>query len=400
MPWIASAAHAQATPRPAPRRTATWTVRACFTDALVGLVAGALLLPHLAGALTYPVIVDPAPAGATLTQYPVRIMLRAPAFDFSRSQPGGSDVRVTDAGGQPIPFWIESWDPARGCADVWARVPAIAPDSATILDLVCGSSDGTPSSASATFPFYDGFEQAGRNAAQPLDTPTYDGSGQATHPDVIFVPGGWNGWNYWMVLTPYPYNVESLENPSILVSADGQNWQVPAGLTNPIVPPVAGYNNDPDMVLVGDTLMVYYNETLYAGTTDIRRVTSTNGVAWSAPITVLHLPNYEMSPAIVVDEQGWHMLYATSPQGCTADDQTVVVRSSTDGLIWSDAVIATFSDSSVVPWHFNAVKQDGRYVMLLACYPHGSTCDHTDLYYAVSTDYQHWSLTPQPVLRH
>src|SRR5439155_20610297 len=59
------------------------------------------------------------------------------------------------------------------------------------------------------------------HAPNPDTTPTYDGTGQVVEPDVIHVPRGWNGYEYWMAVTPYPCGDESLENPSILVSHDG-----------------------------------------------------------------------------------------------------------------------------------------------------------------------------------
>ena len=66
------------------------------------------------------------------------------------------------------------------------------------------------------------------NAARPLITPTYDGSGEAVHPDILFFPNGWRGWEYWLVITPYPGDDTSKENPSILVSHDGITWREPA----------------------------------------------------------------------------------------------------------------------------------------------------------------------------
>jgi hypothetical protein len=44
-----------------------------------------------------------------------------------------------------------------------------------------------------------------KNASAPLTIPTYDASGQAIHPDVIDFGSGntWNGYRYWMAMTPY-----------------------------------------------------------------------------------------------------------------------------------------------------------------------------------------------------
>ena len=86
----------------------------------------------------------------------------------------------------------------------------------------------------------------------PLPLPDYGADG-VVHPDVIYFPSGQDGYEYWMVYTPWP-PVES-ENPSILRSHDGINW-TDAGITNPVIPrgdPGAWNsqeNPDPDMIYV------------------------------------------------------------------------------------------------------------------------------------------------------
>lgn len=47
---------------------------------------------------------------------------------------------------------------------------------------------------------------------------------QTTHPAVLYFANGWNGYKFWMGHTPYEYNNELLENPSIVASNDGINW--------------------------------------------------------------------------------------------------------------------------------------------------------------------------------
>jgi hypothetical protein len=52
-----------------------------------------------------------------------------------------------------------------------------------------------------------------------------------------------------MAFTPYPNSNSALENPSILASNDGVNWEEPNGLTNPIAHPESGhYLSDPELV--------------------------------------------------------------------------------------------------------------------------------------------------------
>ena len=125
-----------------------------------------------------------------------------------------------------------------------------------------------------------------------LVTPTYDGSNEALHPSVLYFKNGWNGYKYWMANTPYPNYDSTLENPSILVSNDNITWIVPVGGSNPIVPYPGGadYNSDTELVYdpVNDKIWMYYR-TRISGTSEeqINVVGTTDGINWSAPVTVL-----------------------------------------------------------------------------------------------------------------
>lgn len=78
---------------------------------------------------------------------------------------------------------------------------------------------------------------------QPCHVPTYDGSNECTHPSIVdsldVLGRPWHGYRYWMAFTPYPGNNpmrERFENPSIVASHDADNWVVPGGVENPIIP--------------------------------------------------------------------------------------------------------------------------------------------------------------------
>ena len=75
-----------------------------------------------------------------------------------------------------------------------------------------------------------------KNAPQPELIPTYDGSNQSTHPSVLQFDTPWNGYRFWMAMTPYPFNYDGLEDPSVLASNDTKTWVVPDGLTQPLTP--------------------------------------------------------------------------------------------------------------------------------------------------------------------
>lgn len=72
----------------------------------------------------------------------------------------------------------------------------------------------------------------------PLQIKTFDGSDQPYHPSVMYSANGWNGFQYWMVLTPYPMQKapykDRWECPCIYCSTDGINWTPPANFQNPL----------------------------------------------------------------------------------------------------------------------------------------------------------------------
>ncbi len=175
-------------------------------------------------------------------------------------------------------------------------------------------------------------------------------------------------------MTPYPYGRDSYENPSILVSDDGLTWLVPDGLTNPIVPPPAcDHNSDPDIVYNprNDQLYVYYTEQLRIdrcgnqNTNSVRLVTSSDGVTWSAPQTVMNwdlnvAPLY-LSPAVVCVDGVFHMWLAGGPSG-------VAHATSGDGVTWS---VLDAQDVTPAPWHLDVANVKGEFLMLIVDSPVG-----------------------------
>ncbi|MGB2695234.1 MAG: hypothetical protein WBD55_08615 [Dehalococcoidia bacterium] len=239
------------------------------------------------------------------------------------------------------------------------------------------------------------------NAAESLDIPTYDGSGQAAHPDVVSFADGWGGHTYWMVMTPYPYDTSERENPSLLVSEDGQSWVVPAGVTDPLVStPPCDHNSDPDLVYdpQTDELMLYYTEVLrpqFCGagtnTNSVKLMTSSDGVAWSEPKTVMEFdlgryPVY-VSPAVVYRGGRFEMWMA-------GNDDTLVYTTSDDGEAWAPLQEGSLPDSL---WHLDVqyVAARHEYWMLYATLPGTGG----ELKFARSADGLDWDMCEQPVLQ-
>ncbi len=81
-------------------------------------------------------------------------------------------------------------------------------------------------------------------AGNPLATiPLYNGTG-VVHPDVLYFSGGMDGYEYWMVYTPF----EPERAPCIVRSNDGISW-TDTGITNPVASEGV-LDSDPDMIFV------------------------------------------------------------------------------------------------------------------------------------------------------
>ena len=209
------------------------------------------------------------------------------------------------------------------------------------------------------------------NPSTYLQVITPDGTGAVVHPDVIDMQGRtptgtWQGFRFWMCVTPYWNSNYWLENPTILCSNNGIDWFPPAGDTNRylytagIVVPTgqAPALSDNDLTYDPDTdglVMVFrehasytpYREVLFA-------VRSPDGKTWGAPTPIFDTVSagssvHELSPAVVRRNAGDWLMF-------TCDDGTLKRRTATDPLgTWSAASNCTLSGSPANPWHQDVI---------------------------------------------
>lgn len=237
------------------------------------------------------------------------------------------------------------------------------------------------------------------NAADSLIIPTYEGSGQAIHPDVYYNSKGWNGYKYWMAFTPYANGVDTVENPSIVVSHDGENWIVPPGVTNPLVPRPTGlgsfnYNADPDLVEGYDgKLYMFYID----GTTDVWVISSSNGVAWSSPLKIIDMSVQTIiSPAVILDSGVYRMYYIDAAE----NPNILKYRTATTPTgTWSAPTTCAVSPipSGKDIWHINVSKEKDEYHLIVTTSLSGSHTDN-NLHFATSSNGVDFAMTSSPVM--
>ncbi|WP_052090935.1 cell wall-binding repeat-containing protein [Desulfosporosinus sp. HMP52] len=257
------------------------------------------------------------------------------------------------------------------------------------------------------------------NAFNHIETPTYEGSGQAVHPSVIdfqteYSFETWGGFRYWMALTPYPYFNSAFENPSILVSSDGLNWISPPGIKNPLFFQPGSlrnhYNSDPELVYDPDqnTLILYWRE---CRENAFERI-------WVVKIS----PDYKQSEKILCFEKAWDYQKSglvLSPtiwrknakewyMWTTDGRLSMQLYTSTDGITWSSGQPCSAPwdtwNGGYIPWHIAAKPNhpEKRIDFLISGWPIKGTIQDCQLLYATAPMSQPKELSmplQEPLLR-
>ena len=97
-------------------------------------------------------------SGTTLTDYQVLIEMEGTDFP-AEAQNNGEDMRFTDASGNELNHWIESWDHGSKNAKVWVKVSEIPAYGDPKIKLYYGNPNARSSSNGvATFEFFEDFE--------------------------------------------------------------------------------------------------------------------------------------------------------------------------------------------------------------------------------------------------
>ena len=194
-----------------------------------------------------------------------------------------------------------------------ATAPVVTPPEAVDLSTLPGQDKEHP----RPYPFPSASPWTVPNA---IITPTPYDTTSAVHPSVVDMVAEtgkpFRGWRYWLAITPYEGSNDQKENPCILVSNHGWDWQVPAGLTNPLDDPKAGLNGSPIGGYNSDTELVWDPEgsrfVLYwrRAFEKLHAAESKDGIHWTYHWNVLTSPTASdlVSPSLVRRGAGdWYM---------------------------------------------------------------------------------------------
>lgn len=261
----------------------------------------------------------------------------------------------------------------------------------------------------------------GRSTDAPIVT---TGGSGLCHPKLLDIPGGWNGYRYWMAFTPYFGLVgrrDQYENPHVVVSNDLETWVEPADGAIDIPEDGNGsYWSDTHMALDDSGVMhLWYRgyNFSFASRCYVHR-TSTDGVNWS-PRAVFNIPgqgslasavaaNEFLSPAIHRDGAEWacyDLVRATDNLGIgatAASTQTHVVRRTSpnpdDFGAYLPANVVQYSPrlwgTGQDPWHMDAIKVGGLYIHLVTTSNLGTSLAQ-GLYLCTSRDGLNFDVQPK-----
>jgi hypothetical protein len=233
-----------------------------------------------------------------------------------------------------------------------------------------------------------------------LNLPTSEGSGEATHPDALFVPGGWGagGWTWLMSATPYPSGSDFFENPELYVSNDGIRWTQPSEGVNPLarVPAETDrrdlkkeYHSDVSLLLRDGTLCLYYrwSGVSFDGSVENRVyvTTSADGLAWSERALILEERGAVsanggfLSPSVLFTD-GRYVMWTVEQDG---GERAVTRRSSGDGVAWSAPEKTSLkADYDLhAPWHLDVIPSDETEGTILILTTAKGRGDRAELHY-------------------
>ncbi len=142
---------------------------------------------------------------------------------------------------------------------------------------------------------------------------TYDGSGQAVHPDMAF----WKD-KFWLAITPYPYGMEEYENPCIYSGGSIDNLIAPQGPIAVQRQHIQGLHlSDPCFSVDGDQLFCYYRESERKGGLEENTIWEMQYIEsnrnWSEPVLIMDsVDDKILSPAMIYKNPGVLTTYFVS----------------------------------------------------------------------------------------
>lgn len=234
-----------------------------------------------------------------------------------------------------------------------------------------------------------------------LRLPTYDGTGQATHPDILG-PGDVSR-PFVLAFTPYPFSADRYENPSVLVADDGIRFHEERRGINPLAPaPTVDHNDDPDLFFLDGEYGILYLETMRPERQNLVLLRSRDRLSWRRSVAASFdlrgagAGPFILSPALAERDGELYLFYVNR----SAAPYRIEFLQGRDASSWSglEARQPVFDSLPFVPWHIDVVKGGGSYYMLMTSVGKDASGRRGyGLRVARSADLESWELSTEPV---
>lgn len=239
-----------------------------------------------------------------------------------------------------------------------------------------------------------------------------------THPSVLYFKDGFNGYNYWMALTPYPNSDNQYENPYIFCSNDGVNWIEPIGITNPIekAPLKPMYNSDVNLVYDNGKLYCYWrqngNLVNNISSRTIFERHSDDGVKWSESSYVASWPINTadgISPSIIHDGDNYYCYAVSSFEKTKGSyyDNYSIRRATSSTNVFARTTNPDYEIINITngrpwgldqePWHLEVRKVGDIWFMLVATTNNNLYGDKSRLFLGQSKDGINFQFGEKPI---
>jgi hypothetical protein len=236
---------------------------------------------------------------------------------------------------------------------------------------------------------------------------TYDGSNQVVHPDILILDKPVEGNIFLMAYTPYPFENEKLENPSINFSKDGINFFPINSVENPVdpAPILTYYNDDPDISFdpISKNYYYYHIETCRPDSQNLNLVQLNENFQVLSRRTVIHYDligakdTFIVSPSQINKDGKYYLFYVNTEK---IPKTIEYYESDTIGKFVKGAShkINILMPEGLNAWHVDVIKGDDGYYYLLTNAYHTIFTDQ-NLYVARSKNLTDWEFIQEPIIK-
>ncbi|HEY3294125.1 MAG TPA: DUF2341 domain-containing protein [bacterium] len=395
-----------------------------------------------AWAIRQPVTINNVTHNGDLTDYAVKVILTASAFDFAQALPHGEDLRFTDSDGlTALSYWIQAYDPAGASATIWVKVPQIAGGSVRSIYLYSGNPSALPASNGAqTFLMFSDFDST-FNVIAPAGLDTFTRVVYDPHFTQPVIPRGPAGsWYHWGIREagnilvepwdPNPNHVykhyfgvlhDSLWNNDVDMrsllaqsfSADGRTWSPPELIMDASQGGDTIYGDRPTVAFFNGLYHMHTEgkvaELAHTGPEKVEHWTSPDGEHWTwqgvavdTSTSQLYRFSYVSHPTTIATDTALVVFFEACGISGGEGGKTPGMAWSTDGVHYSVRSAPVLGPGTYGAWDGPpghtlfadyVVWQDSAYWMAYQGFGNGSFA--WKMGYATSTDLIHWTRYPR-----